>query len=111
MSEAPFSDGMVARQDDTVATGHGCDTVTTILEGESTVLVEGKPVARRSSPLAPHTITNPAVPPIPPCIPHPKQIVNVGSETVLVGGLGIARFGDSADLGTVSSGARTVIAG
>ena len=109
MSEAPFSDGMVARQDDTVATGHGCDTVTTILEGESTVLVEGKPVARRSSPLAPHTITNPAV--LPPCIPHPNQIVNVGSETVLVGGLGIARFGDSADLGTVSSGARTVIAG
>ena len=50
MTEAPFSDGMVARQNDTVATGHGCDTVTTILEGESTVLVEGKPVARRSSP-------------------------------------------------------------
>ena len=109
MSEAPFSDGMIARQGDTVATGHGCDTVTTILEGESTVIVEGQPVAHRSSPLAPHTITNPAL--IPPCIPHPNQIVNVGSETVLVGGLGIARFGDSADQGTITSGARTVIAG
>ena len=108
MTEVPFSDGMIARQGDSVATGHGCDTVTTILEGDLTVIVEGKPVARRSSPLAPHTITNPAL--IPPCIPHPAQVVNVGSETVFVGALGIARFGDSADLGTVTSGSRTVIA-
>ena len=101
----------VARQGDTVNTGHGCDTVVEILEGDSTVLVEGKPVAVQSSPLKPHTITNPAVPPIPPCIPHPGQIVNAGSGTVIVGGKGIARVGDSADLGNISTGSSTVLAG
>ena len=74
----------VARKGDTVNTGHGCDTVVEILEGDSTVLVEGKPVAVQSSPLEPHTITNPSPPPA--CIPHPGQIVNAGSDTVIVGG-------------------------
>ena len=101
----------VARKGDTVNTGHGCDTVVEILEGDSTVLVEGKPVAVQSSPLEPHTITNPARPPIPPCIPHPGQIVNAGSDTVIVGGKGIARVGDSADLGSIATGSSTVIAG
>lgn len=101
----------VARKGDTVNTGHGCDTVVEILEGDSTVLVEGKPVAVQSSPLEPHTITNPAPPPAPPCIPHPGQIVNAGSGTVIVGGKGIARVGDSADLGSIATGSSTVIAG
>ena len=101
----------VARKGETVNTGHGCDTVVEILEGDSTVLVEGKPVAVQSSPLEPHTITNPAVPPIPPCIDHPGQIVNAGSGTVIVGGKGIARVGDSADLGSIATGSSTVIAG
>ena len=77
----------VARKGDTVNTGHGCDTVVEILEGDSTVLVEGKPVAVQSSPLEPHTIPNPSPPPA--CIPHPGQIVNAGSDTVIVGGKGI----------------------
>ena len=101
----------VARMGDTVNTGHGCDAVVEILQGDSTVLVEGKPVAVQSSPLEPHTITNPAVPPIPPCISHPGQIVNVGSGTVIVGGKGIARVGDSADLGSIATGSSTVLAG
>lgn len=101
----------VARKGDTVNTGHGCDTVVEILEGDSTVLVEGKPVAVQSSPLEPHTITNPVKPPKPPCIPHPGQIVNAGSGTVIVGGKGIARVGDSADLGSIATGSSKVIAG
>lgn len=101
----------VARMGDTVNTGHGCDTVVEILEGVSTVLVEGKPVAVQSSALRPHTITNPASPPIPPCIAHTGQIVNAGSGTVIVGGKGIARVGDSADLGSIATGSSTVIAG
>lgn len=99
----------VARKGDTVNTGHGCDTVVEILEGDSTVIVEGKPVAVQSSPLEPHTFPNPGG--IPPCIDHPGQIVNAGSGTVIVGGKGIARVGDSADLGSIATGSSTVLAG
>lgn len=99
----------VARKGDTVNTGHGCDTIVEILEGDSTVLVEGKPVAVQSSPLEPHTLPNPGG--IPPCIDHPGQIVNAGSGTVIVGGKGIARVGDSADLGSIATGSSTVLAG
>tara|TARA_A200000113_G_scaffold199880_1_gene192759 strand:+ start:380 stop:688 length:309 start_codon:yes stop_codon:yes gene_type:complete len=99
----------VARMGDSVNTGHGCDTIVEILGGDVTVLVEGKPVAVQSSALEPHTITNPSAPPA--CIPHPGQIINAGSGTVIVGGKGIARVGDSADLGSISTGSRTVIAG
>lgn len=95
----------VARKDDTVATGHLCDTTTTILSASTTVFAEGRGVARKTDPLASHTILAGTV-----CVPHPGQIVNIGSSTVFVNGLPIARVGDSADLGTITSGAGTVFA-
>jgi len=104
----------VARVGDTVNTGHGCDTTTTILAvgSANNVYAEGLLVALQGSSLAPHNITNPAQPqpPNPPCIPHPAQKVNIGSSTVRVNGRAIARVGDSADLGNVSRGASTVFA-
>ena len=103
----------VARVGDTVNTGHGCDTTTTILAvgSANNVYAEGLLVALQGSSLAPHTITNPAPsPPNPPCIGHPGQKVNIGSSTVRVNGRPIARVGDSADLGRVARGASTVFA-
>tara|TARA_B100001996_G_C18198801_1_gene415156 strand:- start:78 stop:416 length:339 start_codon:yes stop_codon:yes gene_type:complete len=98
----------VARHGDTVATGHGCDVTTTISDANtsSRVICEGEPVARVGDVMSLHTINNPAIPP-PLCIPHLGAQVNVGSAKVLVGGAGgykgIARLGDSADLGAISS--------
>jgi uncharacterized Zn-binding protein involved in type VI secretion len=100
----------VARRGDTVNTGHGCDTTTTIIEGSSDVIIQGSGAAYQGAALAPHTITNPASPPIPPCIGHPGQKVNVGSSTVRVNGKPLARVGDSADLGSIAAGATTVLA-
>ena len=94
-------------------TGHGCDTVTTVLGGSSDVLIGNIGVLTVGDPLAVHTINNPAFPPIPPpCIDHPGQIVNTGSATVIVNGKGIARVGDSVDIaGAITAGITNVVAG
>ena len=98
-------------------TGHGCDAVTTVLGGSPDVFVglpDGNgnsvsiPVLRVGDPLAPHTIVGP----IPPCVDHPGQKVNIGSTTVLVNTRAIARVGDSVDIGgTITAGVGNVIAG
>lgn len=98
----------IARQGDAVATGHGCDGTTTIAEGSSNVRINGLGATYSGAQLASHTITNPAVPPIPPCIPHTAQ-VNAGYGRVLVNGRPIARIGDSADLGTITGGSGNVL--
>lgn len=103
----------VARVGDTVNTGHGCDTTTTILATGSSpdVYVNGMRAALQGTQLASHNITNPApVPPNPPCIPHTGQKVNVGSSNVFVNGKQLARVGDSADLGSISKGSENVFA-
>lgn len=98
-----------ARMQDNVTTGHGCDVTTTILEGSPNVIIEGLGAAYQGAMLTPHTITNPAPSPAPPCIPHTAK-VNVGSSTVKVNGKSLARIGDSADAGSIISGAKKVIA-
>ena len=95
----------VARQGDTVNTGHLCDGITTIAEGSPNVRVNGLPVAYQGAALAPHTIKSGDN-----CVPHPGQIVNIGSTRVRVNGKGIARVGDSADLGNISKGSTNVFA-
>ena len=103
----------VAREGDSVDTGHGCDVTTKIAEISASrgVVICGKDVAVVGDPMESHTITNPAPPPAPPCIPHVGAVINAGSAKVLVGMKPIARKGDSADLGTISSGCSTVLAG
>ena len=104
----------VARVGDTVNTGHGCDTTTTIANAgsASNVYINGRLAALKDTQLNSHNITNPAQPqpPNPPCIPHPGQKVNVGSAKVLVNGRSLARVGDSADLGQITSGSSDVLA-
>ncbi len=101
-------------------TGHGCDAVTTVLGGSPNVFIgftDGNgnsitnPVLRVGDPLAPHTIEQ--VPPLlPPCIDHPGQKVNLGSTSVFVNKKGIARVGDSVDIGgAITAGVPNVIAG
>ena len=93
-------------------TGHGCDTVTTVLGGSPNVLIGNLGVLTAGDPLAVHTITNPALPLPPPCVDHPGQVVNTGSATVIVNGKGIARVGDSVDIaGAITAGVPTVVAG
>ena len=102
-----------ARVGDSVATGHGCDVTTKIASGLDIgrVLIEGEPAAVVGMQMEPHTITNPAVPPLPICISHIGPVVNAGSATVLVGGKPLARTGDSADMGAITGGSSTVLAG
>lgn len=102
----------VARVGDTVNTGHGCDTTTTIYAtgGARDVYINGLLAATEGSQLAPHNITNPAPPPAPPCVPHPGQKVNTGSSKVYVNGKKLARVGDSADQGQISKGSDNVFA-
>jgi len=95
----------IARQQDTVNTGHGCDATTTIAQGSGNVLVNGRGAAYQNAPLTSHTIPSGA-PPV--CVAHTAQ-VNAGYGRVLVNGRPIARIGDSADLGQISSGSGNVL--
>lgn len=98
----------VARDGDSTTTGHGCDSVTTVTgpTGSSAhVYVNGIPVECRGNPVAPHTI-----PSGPACVPH-SAVINVGSSTVFVGGIPLARIGDSTDSGAIISGSPNVFAG
>ena len=95
-------------------TGHDCDAVTTVLGGSPNVKIGNIGVLTVGDPLSPHTIRNPAFPPIPPppCVDHPGQVVNTGSATVIVNGKGIARVGDSVDIaGAITAGITNVVAG
>ena len=94
-------------------TGHDCDTVTTVLGGSPNVKIGNIGVLTVGDPLSPHTIGNPAFPPIPPpCIDHPGQVVNTGSATVFANGIPIARVGDLVDIGgSITAGVPNVIAG
>ena len=92
-------------------TGHGCDTVTTVLGGSPNVVVGNVGVLRKGDPLAKHTI-NQTPPLLPPCIDHPSQVVNTGSATVFVNGKPIARVGDLVDIGgSITAGIPNVFAG
>ena len=99
---------IVAVKGDTTTTGHGCDGTTTIAGSSLNVYMGGIKVAIQGNALAGHTIPA-GVPPV--CVGHPGQIVNVGSTTVKVNGIGIARVGDSADGGAIMSKVGNVFAG
>ena len=92
-----------ARVGDTIATGHGCDTVSTIAgPGNPRVMIEGQPAATVGDLSDPHTY---GVPPF--CISHTMPITT-GCPKVWVGGKHIAMFGSQIDSGTVTGGASRV---
>ena len=96
----------VSRKGDQLSTGHIC-AGTTILDtpGQSTVFANSILIARQTDPTVSHPF-----PPLPPCAPHVAK-VNVGSTTVRVCGLPIARVGDSTDAGAMTKGSSNVFSG
>lgn len=95
-----------ARVGDTVITGHGCTSATTIASGSQTVFINGKPAARQFDNLTPHTIEDGTK-----CVPHVGTQVLGGQLNILVGGLPLARVFTEADgpAGRISSGSETVV--
>ena len=98
----------VTRKDDVTTTGHGCSATTTVVGPSENVFCNTRGVERKGDPAAPHTIPNSATPPV--CVPH-SAVINVGSSTVFVNNKAIARVGDSADAGAITTGSSNVFAG
>lgn len=96
----------VSRKGDSLSTGHICASTTTLdTPGQGTCFANSILIARVSDPTVSHPF-----PPAPPCAPHVAN-VNVGSSTVRVHGLQMARIGDSTDAGAMTSGSSNVFCG
>ena len=95
----------VSRNGDSLSTGHICTSTTTLdTPRQSTVFANSILVARIGDPTVPHPN-----PPSPPCPDHVAN-VNAGSPNVFVVGIEVARIGDSADAGAMTSGSGNVFA-
>ncbi len=95
----------VSRKGDSLSTGHICASTTTLdTPGQGTCFANSILIARVSDPTVSHPF-----PPLPPCAPHVAN-VNAGSPNVFVEGLAVARIGDSADSGNMTSGSGNVFA-
>ena len=95
----------VSRNGDSLSTGHICTSTTTLdTPGQGTCFANSILIARVSDPTVSHPF-----PPLPPCAPHVAN-VNVGSPNVFVESLAVARIGDSADSGNMTSGSGNVFA-
>ena len=95
----------VSRKGDSLSTGHICASTTTLdTPGQGTCFANSILIARVSDPTVSHPF-----PPLPPCAPHVAN-VNAGSPNVFVEGLKVARIGDSADAGAMTSGSGNVFA-
>ena len=96
----------ISRKGDSLSTGHICTGTTTLdTPGHSTVRANSILSARVGDPTVSHPF-----PPNPPCAPHVAN-VNAGSGTVRVVGAFVARIGDSADAGAMTSGSSNVFSG
>ena len=97
----------IARNGDPTTTGHGCDGTTTVTGptgAGAKVFANGIAIECIGNPTAPHTIKAGRN-----CVPH-GAVINVGSGNVFVGGIGVARLGDSTDGGAITAGSPNVIA-
>ena len=95
----------VSRKGDSLSTGHICTSTTTLdTPGQGTCFANSILIARVSDPTVSHPF-----PPLPPCAPHVAN-VNAGSPNVFVEGKAVARIGDSADAGAMTSGSGNVFA-
>ena len=98
----------VARDGDPTTTGHGCDSNTTITgpTGASVkVYVNGIAVECKGNPTVNHAYGGRN------CSARHTAAINRGSGSVNVGGIPIARVGDSTDGGSISAGSPNVFAG
>ena len=97
----------VSRVGDSLSTGHACIGVTTIASSntDGTVKANGINIIVVGAPTVAHPF-----PPVPACVNH-VAAVNAGSATVRVHGISVARIGDSADAGAMTSGSGNVFSG
>jgi uncharacterized Zn-binding protein involved in type VI secretion len=104
----------ISRKGDFFSTGHGCDTISTIRDGNDVlnsarnVYAEGKLVTFLGASRVTHEIPNPSPPRL--CITHSSTIKS-GSRTVFVNGIAVARETDSVDAGQMLFRTGTVHAG
>ena len=97
----------ISRKGDSLTTGHICVATTTLdTPTQSKVFATGKLIAR----ITDKTVVHLFPPNVPPCGTH-ASTVKVGSNTVFAVGLAMARIGDSADAGEMTTGSDTVFAG
>jgi uncharacterized Zn-binding protein involved in type VI secretion len=99
----------VARQGDPTTTGHGCDTTSTVTGptgAAAKVYANNIAVECKGNPVSPHTID---AGPRGSCISH-SAVINVGSPSVYVGNVAVARRGDSTDSGAITAGSPSVFA-
>jgi len=89
----------VVREGDSLSTGHGCDTETTI--DTANQLQSAKVYANDEiiNVVGAPTINHP-FPPNPPCAPHTAYL-NAGAPNVYINNIKVGRFGDSADAGAM----------
>ena len=88
------------------STGHPCTAVIGVKATQFTVRANGMPIVRLLDPALPHTWLVGIY-----CVPHPGAVVNVASTTVRAEGKGVARVGDSFDMGQMIEGSNNVSAG
>lgn len=101
----------IARINDIIATGHGCDSVAPIKQGSTNVFVNGLGAVRvGDSDTHNIPVILPGPPPVTVCLPH-TVIVGSGSGSVFINGKGVARVGDTFSGEPIASGSLNVFAG
>jgi|TARA_B110001454_G_scaffold171094_1_gene161718 uncharacterized Zn-binding protein involved in type VI secretion len=97
----------VVRIGDSLSTGHGCASTTTIeSSNQSTTNVYANSILIDI--VGAPTVSHP-FPPDPPCAPHTSQL-NAGSPSVFINSIAVGRIGDSADAGVMTTGSPDVYA-
>lgn len=94
----------VARQGDTISTGHGCDGVTTLTGPSGDVFANGIGIERQGDPTVSHRFGGRN------CSAQHVVSIAAGSGTVFVNNKPIARIGDSVDSGAIAAGSPNVFA-
>ena len=96
---------MAVREGDPLTTGHGCDSVTTLLTSPNKTTRANSIFCAVQGTI---TVTHLVPPNVPPCGSH-AAFLNTGSPNVNIGGIPWGRVGDSADAGAMISGSLYVL--
>jgi len=95
----------VSRHADLCFTNHTCTPIVGVQATQFTVFANATPVLKLGDPVMPHTIKKGLV-----CKAHEAN-VNMGSTSIFVQGIPLARVSDSTDFGFMIQGAPNVFAG
>ena len=96
---------MAVREGDALSTGHGCDSVTTLLTSPNKTTRANSIFCAVQGTI---TVTHLVPPNVPPCGSH-AAFLNAGSPNVSIGGIHWGRVGDSEDAGAMISGSLNVL--